>query len=335
MPAFDLQQLYRYFYTHALENDLTPLLESLPVLLHAWTREKMEQAHQNPLRLLQHLPVLEQPTRLLLGDTVTLGHEGDLTLPERKRAEQLLLQLKPWRKGPYELAGIFIDTEWRSDWKWQRVQPHLPDLKDHRVLDVGCGSGYHLWRMREAGARSVLGIDPFDLFVFQFQAVRNFYPYALDNAVHCLPLALEDFPTAALFDTVFSMGVLYHRSDPMGFLKHLRQLLRPDGTLVLETLVVPGGAEHVFLPPGRYARMRNVWFLPSVAALQLWLERLGFVDVRCVDLNRTLTTEQRSTPWMDYESLEQCLDPENPSLTVEGHPAPLRAIILARRGNKP
>jgi tRNA (mo5U34)-methyltransferase len=50
-----------------------------------------------------------------------------------------------------------------------------------------------------------------------------------------------------------------------------------------------------------------------------------------VDLNRTTTDEQRSTPWMRFESLAQCLDPDNPELTVEGYPAPLRAVVLATR----
>jgi tRNA (mo5U34)-methyltransferase len=86
------------------------------------------------------------------------------------------------------------------------------------------------------------------------------------------------------------------------------------------------------LPQERYARMRNVWFIPTVAELQLWLQRCGFVNVRVVDESDTSVEEQRSTEWMQFESLQQSLDSTNPALTVEGLPAPRRAVFIA---NKP
>ena len=72
---------------------------------------------------------------------------------------EVLLRLHPWRKGPLELGGVLIDTEWRSDWKWERIRPFL-DLENQRVLDIGCGNGYFGWRMLAAGARLVVGVDP-------------------------------------------------------------------------------------------------------------------------------------------------------------------------------
>lgn len=327
--------MFSAFYRHLANTpELTPLLEHLPPIINDWARKAQRENHKNPLRLLQHLPEMSTPTAptIDLGDTVSFGDSSNLTTAEHKRLEQFLLQMKPWRKGPYRLCDVFIDTEWRSDWKWQRVAPHIRDLSQRHVLDVGCGSGYHLWRMREAGAASAIGIDPFDLFVFQFMAVHHFNP---DAAVHCLPLGIDDMPATPVFDTVFSMGVLYHRKSPIDFLNQLRQLLQPEGELVLETLVVPGDQHTVLVPQDRYARMRNVWFLPSVEALTRWLERVGYEDVRCVDLNVTRLEEQRRTRWMDFESLAECLDPQNPELTVEGYPAPLRATLIAQRGRKP
>lgn len=239
-----------------------------------------------------------------------------------------LMGLHPWRKGPFELFGEHIDTEWRSDWKWSRVSEHL-DLAGHRVLDVGCGNGYYMWRMWAAGARQVIGVDPNLLFWTQFQALRNYLPEA---PVWLLPFTLEDLPEpTAGFDTVFSMGVLYHRRSPIDHLLQLRACLRQGGTLVLETLVVEGDAEQCLVPEDRYAQMRNVWFLPSVSLLERFLRRVGFSDVRCVDLNRTSVEEQRSTPWMRFQSLPEFLDPDDPSRTCEGYPAPLRATLVARR----
>ncbi|OLU22426.1 tRNA 5-methoxyuridine(34)/uridine 5-oxyacetic acid(34) synthase CmoB [Pseudomonas sp. PA15(2017)] len=242
--------------------------------------------------------------------------------------DSALRGLIPWRKGPFHPFGVHVDTEWRSDWKWQRVAPHL-DLKGRRVLDVGCGNGYYMWRMLGAGARSVVGIDPNWLFLCQFLAMKNYLP---DMPAWHLPLGIEELPAKLLgFDTVFSMGVLYHRRSPIDHLLELKDCLRKGGELVLETLVVEGDAQQVLVPEDRYAQMRNVWFLPSVPALELWLRRAGFLDVRCVDVSVTSVEEQRSTEWMRYQSLPEFLDPLDHRRTVEGLPAPRRAVMVARK----
>jgi tRNA (mo5U34)-methyltransferase len=236
--------------------------------------------------------------------------------------------MMPWRKGPFNLHGINIDTEWRSDWKWDRLLPHISDLTNRTVLDIGCGSGYHLWRMRGAGAEFVVGIDPSDLFLSQFQAIKHFNP---DPKVHLLPLGVEQLPELNAFDTVFSMGVLYHRRSPIDFLSQLKAQLKPGGELILETLVVEGDVNTVLVPTDRYAKMRNVWFIPSTEALVLWMQRVGFKNVRVVDNDHTSLDEQRKTDWMTTESLADFLDPNDPNKTIEGYPAPLRAIIIANK----
>lgn len=248
----------------------------------------------------------------------------------REALETALKGLMPWRKGPFQFGDLIIDTEWRSDWKWDRIAPFLT-VAGQRVLDVGSGSGYHLWRLYGAGAREVLGIDPSVLFHCQFAAVS-----ALVGAhpVASLPVTLEAFQADDLrFETVLSMGVLYHRKDPLGHLEQLHALLTPGGTLVLETLVVEGGDDTVLVPQARYARMNNVWFLPSVDHLIRWLDRLGFVDITHRGTTVTTVDEQRQTPWMHFESFEAALDPQDPSCTIEGLPRPRRAVITAQRPN--
>ena len=186
-----------------------------------------------------------------------------------------------------------------------------------------------MWRMLGAGADSVVGIDPNWLFFCQFHAMKRY----LDSLpVWHLPMALEELPSKLEgFETVFSMGVLYHRRSPVDHLLDLKDCLNKGGELVLETLVVDGNEHTALVPEDRYAQMRNVWFLPSVAALECWLRRAGFVDVRCVDVSITSVEEQRSTDWMRYQSLPEFLDPQDHSKTIEGLPAPMRAVMIARK----
>ncbi|WP_104202134.1 tRNA 5-methoxyuridine(34)/uridine 5-oxyacetic acid(34) synthase CmoB [Billgrantia saliphila] len=277
------------------------------------------------------LPTLPQARGVRLDcDIVTVDCRLDDS--QRRQCENLLRKLMPWRKGPYSLAGIHIDTEWRSDWKWRRVAPHLAPLAGRRVLDVGGGSGYHAWRMAGAGAAFVLVIDPSPRFYYQFQALRHFVGDADNGRTHFLPVGVEDVPEKlAFFDTVFSMGVLYHRPSPLEHLLQLKDALRPGGELVLETLVVEGDETTVLLPGERYAAMPNVYFLPSSKALCQWLVRCGFDNVRMVDEAPTSLDEQRSTEWMTFQSLADFLDPNDPTRTREGYPAPRRAVVMAER----
>lgn len=261
-------------------------------------------------------------------DTMRVGGPDQADAVRRDRLEAALRELMPWRKGPFDFFGIHIDTEWRSDWKWQRVAPYLADLEGRSVLDVGCGSGYHCWRMAGAGADFVLGIDPTLLYLHQYLAVRRYAPSA---NVWYAPVRLEEMAERAAFDTVFSMGVLYHRRSPLDHLLELQRALRPGGELVLETLVVPGDENTVLMPEDRYARMRNVFFLPSTTMLERWLARTGFADIRTVDVTPTTTEEQRATPWMTFQSLADFLMQEDPTRTCEGYPAPCRATVICRR----
>lgn len=237
-----------------------------------------------------------------------------------------LMKLHPWRKGPVKICGQTINTEWRSDWKWDRVH-NFVELRDRLVLDVGCGNGYFGYRMLDAGASMVIGLDPFHLFVMQHELMKrligpvpNFVLPVADTVLHRKLKA---------FDVAFSMGVLYHRTSPIDHLQVLSGSVKRGGQVVLETLVIDDKTETVLVPEGRYAMMRNVWFLPSVSMLRTWMKRTGFENLKVVDVTKTTIEEQRSTEWMRFDSLPDFLDPTDHSKTAEGHPAPLRATIVA------
>ena len=304
-----------------------PLLDQFPqweALAATLNPEKFAR-HGDYSRWQQALDALPELVveRVSLGDRVTIAGRADEA--ERQVLEASLRQLHPWRKGPFELFGIHIDTEWRSDWKWQRLAPHLAPLTGCRVLDVGCGNGYFGWRALAAGASTVVGVDPTLLFFMQHLAISRYLPH-LGNWL--LPIKFEELPIAQ-FDLVLSMGVIYHRRDPAAHVAELMRCCRPGGQLVVESLVVEG--HENLIPQDRYARMGNVHLLPTSDQLAQWLTQAGCQNTAIVDITPTSLAEQRSTDWMQFESLAAALNPDDPSLTVEGLPAPLRTIVIGQR----
>ncbi|MGV8004676.1 tRNA 5-methoxyuridine(34)/uridine 5-oxyacetic acid(34) synthase CmoB [Photorhabdus temperata subsp. temperata] len=316
------------FYQLIAKNNLQHWLHCLPAQLDEWQKAALHGSLKSWVKTLENLPEIS-PTKLDLKNGVIAERDPPLSAGEKVCITNILRVFMPWRKGPFSLYGVNIDTEWRSDWKWDRVLPHISPLAGRTILDVGCGSGYHLWRMVGEGAELAVGIDPTQLFLCQFEAVRKLL--GSDQRAHLLPLGIEQLPALAAFDTVFSMGVLYHRRSPLDHLWQLKNQLVSDGELVLESLVVEGDEYTCLIPGERYAQMRNVYFIPSAKMLKVWLEKCGFVDVRIVDHAVTTTEEQRRTDWMKTESLSDFLDPGDNGKTIEGYPAPLRAVLIASK----
>ncbi|MEE9445006.1 MAG: tRNA 5-methoxyuridine(34)/uridine 5-oxyacetic acid(34) synthase CmoB [Cocleimonas sp.] len=328
---FDFKLLYK----DLIANEFIEWQETLPAQLKQILKEREHGKTAEWEKYLAELPDLKASQLILNTDKVTAGLESDCSFEEKTQLETHLKQLHPWRKGPYDLFGLHLKTEWRSDWKWQRIQPHIAPLKNRSVLDVGCGNGYHMWRMLGEGARLVIGVDPSQFFLVQFHTIKHFASVLNgDLPIHILPLKGEELPpfTQAYkglgFDTVFSMGVLYHRLSPIDHLKELRTFIRSGGELVLETLIIEGDDSNVLIPEDRYAKMRNVWFIPTPALLVRMLERAGFVNIRVVDINQTSIEEQQSTDWMTFESLPDFLDPNDHNKTIEGYSAPKRAVLI-------
>ena len=286
---------------------------------------------------IDRLPDLRPSVVGLDQDIIRIGKEADCNAAQRALIRQQLMRLLPWRKGPFNLFGVQVDAEWRSDLKWRRLQDEITPLSGRVVLDVGCSNGYYGWRMLGAGAGRVLGVEPTLRYVMQQRAVAKYLPEA---PFEMLPVALDALASGAArsatapsagFDTIFSMGVIYHQRDPAGHLRQLAGLLSADGELALESLVIEPRYGETLRPDGRYARMPNVRCIPSVDALLTWLRAAGFSRSRVVDESITTPAEQRVTRWTFEQSLADFLDPHNPARTVEGYPAPRRALLIGRR----
>jgi tRNA (mo5U34)-methyltransferase len=238
---------------------------------------------------------------------VRAGAASDMSHRDRQVLEAQLRQLAPWRKGPFDLFGIHVDAEWRSDMKWDRVAPHLPDLAGRRILDIGSSNGYYMFRMAAQNPLLVLGLEPQSAFYYQYRAVQKFMD--LKN-VCCLPVPYEEMPQMdAVFDLVLCMGILYHRTSPVDMLRQIHQSLVPSGHIVLENLVLEGRNNLCLFPENRYAKMRNVYFIPDLSVMESWLARAGFKDIQCLDVTPTTSAEQRKTDWIQTESLSRFSGP--------------------------
>lgn len=261
------------------------------------------------------------------GDRIRIGSAEDLASSQKDDLLVGLKGLKPWRKGPFAVFGIDLDSEWDSAIKWNRLAGHLGSQAGKRVLDIGSSCGYYMFRLAARKPALVIGIEPYLNYYFQYLALSR---YLALPGLHCLPLKLEDMPAMrGCFDTVLCMGILYHRRSPLDTLLSIRSTMAPGALLVLETLIIEGDGETALFPEKRYAQMHNVYFIPTVKCLDHWLSRCGFEKIRCVDISRTTPVEQRQTEWIDTRSLVDFLDPDDPDRTVEGYPAPVRAMVLA------
>ena len=318
---------YTHFFSQLADTPLATnkirLIEKIESALDVSQNSNLEQWQH----WLNELPEIKPDVIDLNSSAIKIGSKSEITDTEGHQLKERLKKFHPWRKGPYSIFGIEIDTEWRSDLKWDRLKNHIRPLKGNIILDVGCGNGYHCWRMVGAGAKMVIGLEPYLLSVMQFRIMQTFIQ---SESLEILPLGIEDLPMdTAMFDTVFSMGVFYHRRSPMDHLMELRGQLKSGGELILETLVIEGGNGHVLVPETRYAKMGNVWFIPSALTLESWLRKCKYKNIRIIDITKTTPEEQRPTEWMEFESLPQYLNSQNDNLTIEGYPAPQRAIFLA------
>ena len=259
-----------------------------------------------------------------LGDRVSVDIK-DLSATHAEQIKETALLMKPWRKGPFEINELFIDSEWQSQIKYNLLEPHF-DLKDKVVGDIGCNNGYYLFRMLSQKPKKLIGFDPSAIYYSQFQFLNHFIKseitYELLGVEH-----VEFYEHK--FDTLFCLGVLYHRSDPVAMLKSLYKGLNKGGELILDTFMIDGEEEICLTPRDRYSKIPNIYFVPTVNALKNWCYRAGFESVEVLETMVTEHHEQRKTEWIDTQSLEDFLDPDDPTKTVEGYPAPKRVYIKA------
>ena len=261
------------------------------------------------------------------GDWFSVGKIEDLSQKEYEIVLNAAKKLIPWRKGPFNIFGIQIDSEWQSNIKYNLIRPHF-DLKNKIVADIGCNNGYYMFRMLEDKPKKLVGFDPSPLTLHQFEFINHFVNS--DIIYEMLGVEHLEFYNHK-FDFIFMLGVLYHRADPIGTLKSLARGLNSKGEILIDTFMIDGEEELCLSPNKRYSKIPNIYFIPTISALKNWLERAGFEDIEIIATTITTSEEQRKTSWSFDQSLEDFLDSSDKSKTVEGYPAPKRVYVKARK----
>ena len=289
--------------------------------------------YQRMAKAIEPLPIADELGRELLvdfnADAVSVGKRSDLSDSQFELLKKAVDQMHPWRKGPFRLFDYEVDAEWCSNLKWDRVLPALGEMRGRKILDLGCGNGYYMYRAAAHQPAAVLGMDPSVQFYYMFELMQRYL--RLENLQY-ERLGLQHLH---LFDQVFDiamcMGILYHHRNPIDILRNLRQTIRVGGFAIIECQTIPGDGTIALFPEDRYAKARNVYFMPTADCLINWVRRAGFKEVELVSHTKVTTQEQRRTHFMTFESLADFLDPDDDNLTIEGYPAPCRTVVKAVR----
>ena len=279
------------------------------------------------LQLKEACKIEKSNLKIDYGDWFSIGNRADLSDEEYEIIVQTAKKLIPWRKGPFKIFDLEIDSEWQSNIKYNLIRPYF-NLKDKVVADIGCNNGYYMFRMLEDKPKRLIGFDPSPLTLHQFEFVNHFVKS--DIVYEMLGVEHLEFYNHK-FDFIFMLGVLYHRPDPVGTLKSLARGLNSKGEILIDTFMIDGEEEICLTPNKRYSKIPNIYFIPTIPALKNWLERAGFENIEVLATTVTTSEEQRKTPWSFDESLEDFLDPTDSSKTVEGYPAPKRVYVKARK----
>ncbi|MCG3693054.1 tRNA 5-methoxyuridine(34)/uridine 5-oxyacetic acid(34) synthase CmoB [Aliarcobacter butzleri] len=279
------------------------------------------------LQLKEACKIEKSNLKIDYGDWFSIGNRADLSDEEYEIIVQTAKKLIPWRKGPFKIFDLEIDSEWQSNIKYNLIRPYF-NLKDKIVADIGCNNGYYMFRMLEDKPKRLIGFDPSPLTLHQFEFINHFVKS--DIVYEMLGVEHLEFYNHK-FDFIFMLGVLYHRPDPVGTLKSLARGLNSKGEILIDTFMIDGDDEICLTPNKRYSKIPNIYFIPTIPALKNWLERAGFENIEVLATTVTTSQEQRKTPWSFDESLEDFLDPNDSSKTVEGYPAPKRVYVKARK----
>ena len=181
--------------------------------------------HRQWLDILKALPNINTKYLDYSGNQIVIGRPNEINATEIKILENELFKLNPWRKGPFNIFGLEIDSEWRSEKKWERIKNYLPNNKGMRIGDLGCSNGYYAYKLLGLSPELIIGMDKTALFIIQFLSTK-FYTKQIQELL-ILPCSAEEFSQENFdFDLILSMGILYHVKNPESHINTLNKLIK-------------------------------------------------------------------------------------------------------------
>ena len=146
-----------------------------------------------------------------------------------------------------EMARSRLGLEGAGEWK--TLRPMLPDFTGKRVLDLGCGYGWHAFYAAENGAEKVLGIDLSEKMLAVAREKNTFQNVRFARG------AMEDvrFPDGS-FDAVLSSLALHYVKDYAELVSRVYRWLAPGGAFVFSaehpTFTAYGNQDWYYSPEG-------------------------------------------------------------------------------------
>lgn len=167
--------------------------------------------------------------------------------------------------------------------EWYALRGLLPDMQGKRMLDLGCGYGWHCKYAAEHGAAAVVGIDLSEKMIQKAREINN------DSRIDYRVAAVEDFDyTARRFDVVLSSLTFHYISSFDRICRDVASCLDRGGEFIFSV-------EH----PVFTAQGRQQWCTNALGEIEHWPVDNYFIEgLRCSNFlgeevnkyHRTLTT---------------------------------------------
>lgn len=167
--------------------------------------------------------------------------------------------------------------------EWHELKKMLPNFKDKRVLDLGCGFGWHCPYAVENGAKSVIGID-----ISQKMLSEAKNKTKCGNIEYiCMPIEDIDFPEES-FEVVISSLALHYIKSFEDVLDRVYKCLSTGGDFVFSV-------EHpIFTAQGPqdwyYDDKGNILHWPVDHYFTGGIRNAKFLGEEVIKYHRTLTT---------------------------------------------
>lgn len=214
--------------------------------------------------------------------------------------------------------------------EWHELKKMMPNFKDKRVLDLGCGFGWHCRYAVENGARSAIGIDISQKMLSEAKSKTKY-----GNIEYiCMPIEDIDFPEES-FDVVISSLALHYVKSFEDVLVRVYKCLSKGGDFVFSV-------EHpIFTAQGPqdwyYDGKGNILHWPVDHYFTEGIRNAKFLGEEVIKYHRTLTTYLNSLIKLGFE-ITGVVEPkpaENMLNTVPGMldelRRPMMLLVSARK----